>query len=124
MITRTPSSAAVKSYISGLYRGQVASPGMTSVQDYIPQGWAEQSGLYRAIVKPFCATCHLAAPPNVSFSSWQNFQQNAALVHNTVCTSYTMPQAEMPFRELWLKNTGSVYLPGLLAASLGFPSCR
>lgn len=40
-----------------------------------------------------------------------------------VCGAHTMPHAEVPFKSFWLKNTGALYLPGLLAAQLAYPSC-
>ncbi len=124
LIVRNSSpSAAVRAYINGLYNGAVAQPGATAVANYVPAGWAEQAGFYRQVVKPYCAMCHLAAPANVSFSSWSNFQQNAPAIHTVVCKTRTMPHAEIPFVQFWLKDTGALYLPGLLAATLGFPSC-
>ncbi len=124
VIVMSGSSPAVKSYIYGLYGNTVLTPGARAVPDYVPSGWSQQAGLYRSVVKPYCAMCHLAAPPNVSFLSWGNFQQNAGLIHQSVCKSHTMPQAELPYRDFWLKDTGILYLPGLLAASLGYPSCE
>jgi hypothetical protein len=124
VILMSGSSPAVKSYINGLYGSQVLTPGARAVPDYVPSGWSQQAGLYRSVVKPYCAMCHLAAPPNVSFLSWGNFQQNAGLIHQSVCRSHTMPQAELPYRDFWLRDTGILYLPGLLAVSLGYPSCE
>jgi hypothetical protein len=40
-----------------------------------------------------------------------------------VCATHSMPHGELQFKEFWTKNTGVVYLPGLLAASLGYNSC-
>ena len=117
------SSPAVKNYINELYRGRAIVSGATAVQDFVPSGWSQQQGLYRSVVRPYCTMCHLAAPAQVSFSSWGNFQQNAGLIHSAVCQSRTMPHAELPYREFWLKDTGILYLPGLLAVSLGYPSC-
>ena len=91
--------------------------------DYVPAGWAAQPGLYRSVVKPFCANCHLAAPSAVNFASWANFLQNKAAVYNAVCVAHTMPHAEIPYRAFWTKDTGSLYLPGLLAVSLGYSGC-
>lgn len=85
-------TSAVAAYIRGLYGNQVAVPGRTATPDYVPQGWAPQAGFYRAVVKPYCAMCHLAAPPSWNFASWQNFQDNAALIKASVCSAHTMPQ--------------------------------
>ena len=67
--------------------------------------------------------CHLAAPPSWNFASWSNFQDNAALIKVAVCNAHTMPHAEIQFKSFWTKDTGALYLPGLLATTLGFPSC-
>ena len=72
---------------------------------------------------PYCATCHMAARPDINFASYGNFINNAALIHTAVCVAHTMPHAEIPFRAFWTKDTGALYLPGLLAATLGYPSC-
>ncbi|MEO6525905.1 MAG: hypothetical protein ABIP93_04720 [Gemmatimonadaceae bacterium] len=122
-VVRAAPSAAVASYINGLYGGQVNVAGAKALDDYVPSGWSTQSGLYRQVVRPYCATCHLAAQPDYSFASWSNFQDNAAIIRVAVCLTHSMPHAEQPFKEFWTKNTGIVYLPGLLAASLGYESC-
>ncbi|MBC8123414.1 MAG: hypothetical protein H7Y22_16440, partial [Gemmatimonadaceae bacterium] len=116
-------SAAVTKYINGLYKGMVYHPGTRAVDDYVPSGWAQQPGLYRSIVGPYCASCHLAARPEMNFATYGNFLDNAALIHTAVCVARTMPHAEIPFREFWTKDTGVLYLPGLLAAALGYRSC-
>jgi hypothetical protein len=124
VVANSAPSAAVKNYIQGLYNGAVAQPYTQAVTDYVPAGWAPQAGFYRSVVKPYCAMCHLAAPANVSFSSWGNFEQNKAAIHTAVCKTHTMPNAEIPFTQFWLKDTGPLFLPGLLAATLGFASCE
>jgi hypothetical protein len=116
-------TSAIASYINGLYNGNVVSKGSLARSNYVPAGWAAQSGLYLSVVKPYCANCHLAAPSNVNFASWGNVLQNKALIYNAVCVAHTMPHSEIAFREFWTKNTGPLYLPGLLAAALGYPSC-
>jgi hypothetical protein len=30
---------------------------------------------------------------------------------------------EVPFNRFWTENTGPIFVPGLLAARLGYPSC-
>jgi len=123
MLINSGSSQAVIDYIRGLYRNAVFQAGATAQVDHVPAGWAEQAALYRLVVKPYCANCHLAAPSSLSFASWGNFLQNKALIYTAVCQQKTMPHAEIPFREFWTKDTGPVYLPGLLALSLGYQSC-
>jgi hypothetical protein len=67
--------------------------------------------------------CHLAAPAQWNFASYGNFLGNKGLIYADVCGAHTMPHAEVPYKSFWLKNTGALYLPGLLAAQLGYPSC-
>jgi hypothetical protein len=114
---------AIAQYLNGLYHGAIGAVGTVSVRDYVPASWASQTGFYRQVVKPHCTMCHLAAPDSWNFASWQNFQDNANLIYADVCQAHTMPHAEVPFRNFWLKDTGILYLPGLLAATLGKPSC-
>ena len=101
----------------------VNQPGAVAQTDYVPRGWSQQSGLYRNIVKPYCGSCHLTVSPNLSFATWDNFVMNKARIYQAVCVDRSMPHAEIPFREFWTKDTGPVFLPGLLAASLGYSSC-
>jgi hypothetical protein len=123
MIHNAQPQSAIASYLAGLYHGAIATAGTTAQPDYVPASWSEQAGFYRSVVRPHCAMCHLAAPPSWNFASWSNFQQNAPLIHADVCLAHTMPHAEVPFKSFWLKDTGILYLPGLLASTLGFPSC-
>ncbi|HTL06299.1 MAG TPA: fibronectin type III domain-containing protein [Gemmatimonadales bacterium] len=123
IIANSDPTSAVAAYIRGLYNGAVAQYGARAQPDYVPAGWAAQAGFYRQIVRPYCATCHLAAPTQWNFASWGNFQSNAGLIRAAVCGAHTMPHSELQFKAFWTKDTGPLYLPGLLAATLGFPSC-
>jgi hypothetical protein len=126
MIYNSAPTSAIGAYILGLYNGGLGQPGATATPDYVPAGWAAQAGLYRQIVRPDCALCHLAMPggPNsYNFASWGNFQGNGPLIHASVCGAHTMPHNELQFKAFWTKDTGVLYLPGLLAATLGFQSC-
>jgi hypothetical protein len=123
MIYDAQPGSAIASYLNGLYHGAIGNAGTVAQSDYVPSGWTQQAGFYRSVVRPHCAMCHLAAPPAWNFASWGNFQQNAGLIHADVCGAHTMPHAEVPFKSFWLKDTGILYLPGLLATTLGYPSC-
>jgi hypothetical protein len=115
-------SKPVADYIQGLYPTGVSQSGSVSQANYVPSGWAQQSGLYLSVVKPYCATCHMAQG-NLNFSTWGNFLAYKQLIYGAVCQQKTMPHAEIPFRKFWTLDTGPVYLPGLLANSLGYASC-
>jgi hypothetical protein len=123
IISKSGSSPAVVAYINGLYGNAVSIPHQPATPDYVPAGWQAQAGLYRQVVRPYCAMCHLAAESGLSFASWANFQSNAVRIKAAVCGAHTMPHSELQFKEFWLKDTGPLYLPGMMAASLGFSSC-
>jgi len=123
MIAKSGSAPAVVAYINGLYGNQVSMPGRTAIPDFVPTGWRTQSGFYKSVVRPYCATCHLAAPSSWNFASWSNFKENATLIKVAVCNAHTMPHAELQYKAFWTKDTGPVYTPGLLAAALEVPSC-
>jgi hypothetical protein len=124
MIAASDPTSAVAAYIRGLYGNTVTVPGTVAIADFVPQGWQPQAGFYRSVVKPYCAMCHLAGPVSWNFASWQNFEDNAALIHAAVCRAKTMPHAELQFKAFWTHDTGPSYTPGLLAATLGYPSCQ
>jgi hypothetical protein len=125
---------AVERHLRGLYgadpRTLVVPPTYSSPTapwgnlDYVPQAWADQSGLYRNIVRPYCIMCHLATPANQDFfSSSATFMAAKAQIHSAVCTTRSMPHSELPFKNFWTKDTGALFVPGMLAAALGYPSC-
>jgi hypothetical protein len=123
LIVNSDPTSAIATYIRGLYGNAVNVPGTHATPDYVPQSWSPQAGFYRQVVRPYCTTCHLAAPSSWNFASWGNFQSNATLIKIAVCNAHTMPHSELQYKAFWTKNTGPLYLPGLLAATLGFPSC-
>jgi hypothetical protein len=116
-------SPSVVSYITGMYGGRVGIPGAVAAPNYVPTGWASEANLYTSVVKKNCAMCHLATNPAYDFLSAGNFLQNKALIQAAVCGAASMPHAEVPFNRFWTEDTGPIYVPGLLAARLGYPSC-
>lgn len=123
-IYATSSSQAVRRYIYGLYGGRIDVPGATAVQNYVPQSWQQQHGsFYLDVLRPNCVMCHLAGPANLDFTTQSNFFGNGAAVHRSVCVDRSMPHAELPFKRFWTEDTGNIYVPGLLATLLGYPSC-
>jgi hypothetical protein len=126
MIYNSDPRSAIGAYILGLYNGALGQPGARAQPDFVPAGWAPQAGFYRQVVRPYCTMCHLAMPGgngSYNFASWGNFQGNAPLIHASVCGAHTMPHNELQYKAFWTKDTGALYLPGLLAWTLGFPSC-
>jgi hypothetical protein len=123
VVRQTYSSPAVAAYIQELYDGKVDVPGATAANEYVPQGWRSQSGLYLQFVKKDCAMCHLAAPSNINFFSAGNFLSNKDLIHAAVCVAHSMPHAEVPYLNFWNSGSGAVFGPGVFAAALGLPGC-
>jgi hypothetical protein len=110
----------VARYLRGVYGNDLQG---TPNLDYVPPGWASQAGLYRQVVRPYCVMCHLASTSTVDVSSFDNFARDKQRIFNAVCTQRSMPHAEVPFKSFWTSDTGAVFLPGLLAATLGYAQC-
>ena len=115
-------ATAVREQIQTMYGGQVATPGTTVDDSAVPAGWAQQPGLYRQVIAPYCAGCHFAQTGPFTFSSWSNMLQHKQVIQNATCRSFTMPHSEQTFRRFWTEG-GSVSLPGLLSTALGFSKC-
>jgi hypothetical protein len=114
------SSQGVGRYLRWIYGNNLDSaPNL----DAVPQGWASQATLYRQVIKPYCVMCHLGSTSTVDFSSFDNVMRDKQRVYAAVCTARSMPHAEVPFKSFWTKDTGQLFLPGLLAATLGYQSC-
>jgi hypothetical protein len=127
MIYNSNPQSPIGAYILGLYNGALGQSGAKATPDFVPAGWAPQAGFYRQIVRPYCVLCHLATDPSkdLNFASWSNFSQpgNAGQIRSAVCALHTMPHNELQFKAFWTKDTGNLYLPGLLAFTLNFQSC-
>ena len=91
--------------------------------DFVPQGWSSQAGLYRNVVKPHCAMCHLTASSSVDLSTATSFLQSKDLIYTAVCSAHSMPHSEISFNNFWTKDTGPFFLPGILSTTLGHQSC-
>jgi hypothetical protein len=124
MIAKSGSAPSVVAYINGLYGNQVSLAGRTAIPDFVPSGWRDEPGFYRSVVRPYCATCHMAAPESWNFATMSNFKDNSALIEAAVCKAHTMPHAELQYKAFWLKDTGPVYTPGLLATFLKLQGCK
>lgn len=84
-------------------------------------------GLYDAVVKPACRTCHIARSPG--FDAWDTFAEMSSLkglIQRYACnapagsTNLNMPHAEVPFKRFWQESLSST-----LASELAFspPDC-
>ena len=123
-ILRSTVSAPVAAYIQGMYGGQAMVAGGRAAPNFVPSGWAADANFYLGVVKKDCQMCHLTTRPGLDFLSAGNFRANKALVFAAVCQAKSMPHAEVPYRHFWQQDTGVLYVPGLLATWLGYPSCQ
>jgi hypothetical protein len=114
--TMTPTMAA---YVNGMYNGAVAQAN----DAFIPPGWTAQAGLYRDIVRPYCASCHMAQTGYLAFATWNDFLASKVRIQQSVCVARSMPHAEVPYQKFWTAGGSTVFLPGVLSASLGYPKC-
>ncbi len=116
-------SPAVSQYLRGLYGDDPRSTSASAKADFVPQGWASQAGLYRQVIKPHCQMCHLASTSTVDFSSADSFFQRKQQIHAAICSAHSMPHAEFPYKQFWTRDTGPIFLPGVLDTALGYQSC-
>lgn len=127
MALETPLTPAQQALLSNLYGGATPSPGATASGDGVPEAWAattEDHDFYRNVIKPHCATCHLAAQlaldgselwTHAMFASPATF--DAAPLEAFVCTAFSMPNAQPTSLRFW-DDAG----PGLTIAGRPFPS--
>lgn len=123
IILQSNPAPGIVDQINAMYNGAPNTPGATANDTAVPSGWSQQTGLYRQVVGPHCASCHVAQRGPFNFRSWGNMLQNKNAVQKAVCQDFTMPHSEILFRKFWTEGIpGS--LPGLLSTSLGFSTCR
>ncbi len=111
MAVETPLTPAQQAMVSGLYPDGVKNPGSTVTGDGVPATWNTRAGdadFYRAVVKPFCATCHLAMKRGLADSDvWSHgiFASPAAFdaapLDAYVCNSFSMPNAQPTALAFW-----------------------
>lgn len=122
MLNTGTMSAAAVAYLTGLYNGAVTQVGARANDNFVPPGWTAQAGLYRDIVRPYCASCHLAQSGSLAFASWTDFLASKERIQNAVCVARSMPHGQLLYKQFWTLK-GNVFLPGVLSASLGYPKC-
>lgn len=124
--TETPLTPAQRDMLGGLYAGRVQTAGQPATEHWVPAAWSatpEDHDFYDAVVKPYCATCHLAAqasPDGRTLWSYKVFQTpaafNAASLIDYICGDFSMPNAQATARAFW-GGARAVRVGGL-----GFPS--
>jgi hypothetical protein len=111
MATETPLTATQQTMLSHLYPNGVTTRGSTATGDVVPDAWntvAADADFYRGVVKPYCATCHLAGQRGLAdsdFWPYGMFQSpsvfDAAPLETYVCNTFSMPNAQPTSLEFW-----------------------
>ena len=111
MATATPLTPEQQAMLSGLYPDGVHTPGARVTGDGVPDAWktnGEDAQFYAAVVKPHCATCHLAAKNGLGDADvWSHalFATPAAFdatpLEAYVCNAFSMPNAQPTSLALW-----------------------
>lgn len=122
MIYNSNPSTLVRRYINDMYRGQLVVPRAVVDDNYVPPGWSTQSGLYRNVYRPYCASCHNTQTGSLGFGSWGDLLREKVRVRQGICSG-TMPHAEVPFKKFWSEGGPSVSWPGVLLQALGVAPC-
>jgi hypothetical protein len=125
MAVETPLTPAQVGMLNRLYTGLVRVPGTPATGDDVPDAWATTAAdhdFYRGVVKPYCATCHLAGqrqladadlPSYAVFASPAAF--DAAPTDAVVCNSFFMPNAQPTSLAFWeAEDNAGVTVAGTL----------
>jgi hypothetical protein len=113
----------IVTFIDGMYGNAVATPGTHANDSWVPAGWATKPNVYD-VFKRTCRTCHLAVPETFDFTSYQQLvAYKTSSVSIDLCSSHSMPNAEVPYRKFWTQTT--VFLPGYWSdpSVLGITGC-
>jgi hypothetical protein len=119
---RTPLTPAQEELIHELYGGSVMVPGARSRSSWIPVGWRgnpQQEDLFDQVIKPYCATCHMALQQGLDGSallSYGVFRSAADLrrfpLQAVICDSFGMPNAQATSNNFWDPQLGPVSIGG------------
>ncbi len=119
---RTPLTPAQVELIHELYDGHVTVPGARSRSSWVPVGWRgspQQEGLFDQVIKPYCATCHMAMQHGLDGSallSYGLFRSAADLrrfpLEAVICGSFGMPNAQTTSINFWNPQSGPLSIGG------------
>lgn len=119
---RTPLTPAQEEMLDRLYLGGVHTPGVSSQAQWAPAGWQDSPAdrqLYDKVVKPYCATCHLAldaAPAGRRSLSHELFSTAGAFrrfpMSTVMCGTFSMPNAQPTLMGLWDTGRGPIDVAG------------
>jgi hypothetical protein len=133
LVMATNPTPGIQELITGFYRRDDVSgaplatagltvPGSTANIDFVPRGWAGHESTYTAVPRRSCRTCHLAQP-FVQWPTFADFAQSGAIF--AACPAPSpgprpyMPQAEVPWKDLWRHG----HRGDLVNATMAFDRC-
>ena len=115
---RTPLTPGQREMLRELYQGQVEQPGARSATTWAPKEWQrtpEEAQLYDKVVKPYCATCHLAIfnKHEAGELPWYGMFQSLDKLRRfpmtaVVCGNFSMPNAQPTLAHFWDESPGPV----------------
>jgi hypothetical protein len=119
MSTHRVPNAPISNLIFNLYSGHVYDEGAKQIDNYVPSNdWSTNQNtknLYLSFVAPYCRSCHIAisADTSLQFTTYNDFiaiHNNASRIRSDVCGNYLMPQAEIPFNQIWRLGLPQTFL--------------
>ena len=127
LAARTPLTPAQNEMLRELYSNKVSEPGTVSERSWVPAEWKrspEEIELYDKVVKPYCATCHLAIynkhqPQELP---WYGMFQSLEKLRRfpmpaVVCGTFSMPNAQPTLAHFWDTGAGPVTIGDKVHAS-------
>jgi hypothetical protein len=107
----TPLTPAQREMVDGLYDGQPRTAGRASAVTWSPAAWQTSRAdhdLYDQVLKPYCATCHMAiheGDGDRQLTSYTLFASRADLrrfpLPGVLCNSFSMPNAQPTMMHFW-----------------------
>lgn len=112
--------------IEGWYGGAYW-PLNTFMANFVPSGWrnpssatddAKRKQLYLNVVARSCRTCHIthvdnddpSVPSPLTFGSFQQLSDLAAVAYTDICVTHAMPNAEQALKQFWASPARAHFL--------------
>jgi hypothetical protein len=119
---KSPLTPAQQELLHELYDGQILQPGAVAKDTWLPVAWRgnpEDEQLYDRVIKPYCATCHLASQLTIdgaTLGSAVMFRSPADMkrfpLAAIVCGQFGMPNAQPTRINFWDPQKGMVPVAG------------
>lgn len=124
-------SSALNELTLGWYGGTPANagplfdPASSYSGGFTPPAWSGaqgNTGMYQALVAPYCRSCHVAIPAR-EFGSLANFEAFRSKIHAYACDRTTadriMPHSQRTFAKFWQSGA-----PAYLNIDMGAANCK